>query len=172
MSNLVKKVFFDNPAKNTAEAIEFLSAQAVELGITDDKDAVLAAFNEREGQGPTGMTGGFALPHAKSTEVSEVAVVVVKFANEVKWESMDSTPITAAIAIFVPDDEATTTHLRVLAQIAGLLMQPDFCRLLCCSCSLSSANSCSTPTMRPRSLRLLTRVLPISNEHTNVLHGK
>lgn len=130
MSKLVKKVYFDNTAKTSVEAIEFLSDKAVELGITANKDAVLAAFNEREAQGPTGMTGGFALPHAKSTEVSEVAVVVVKFANEVKWESMDSTPITAAIAIFVPDDEATTTHLRVLAQIAGLLMQPDFCTMV------------------------------------------
>ena len=130
MSKLVKKVFFDNSAKNTAEAIEFLSAQAVELGITDDKDAVLAAFNEREAQGPTGMTGGFALPHAKSTAVKDVSVVVVKFADKVEWESMDGSDIKAAIAIYVPDDEATTTHLRVLAQIAALLMQPDFCELV------------------------------------------
>ena len=130
MSNLVKKVFFDNPAKNTAEAIEFLSAQAVELGITDDKDAVLAAFNEREGQGPTGMTGGFALPHAKSVAVKEVAVVVVKFADVVEWESMAGSDIKAAIAIYVPDDEAATTHLKVLAQIAALLMQPQFCELV------------------------------------------
>lgn len=130
MSNLVKKVYFDNSAKNTAEAIEFLSAKAVELGITDDKDAILAAFNEREAQGPTGMTGGFALPHAKSAAVQEVAVVVVKFNDEVEWKSMDSTAIKAAIAIFVPDDEATTTHLRVLAQIAALLMKPDFCEMV------------------------------------------
>lgn len=130
MSKLVKKVFFDSTAKNTAEAIEFLSAQAVELGITDDKDAILAAFNEREAQGPTGMTGGFALPHAKSAAVKEVAVVVVKFADEVEWKSMDDHAVKAAIAIFVPDDEAGTTHLRVLAQIAALLMQPDFCDLV------------------------------------------
>ena len=130
MSKLVKKVYFDNSAKNTAEAIEFLSAQAVELGITDDKDAILAAFNEREAQGPTGMTGGFALPHAKSTAVKEVSVVVVKFADDVEWKSMDGSNVKAAIAIFVPDDEATTTHLRVLAKIAALLMQPDFCDLV------------------------------------------
>lgn len=130
MSKLVKKVYFNNSAKNTAEAIEFLSAQAVELGITDDKDAILAAFNEREAQGPTGMTGGFALPHAKSTAVKDVAVVVVKFADNVEWESMDGSDVKAAIAIFVPDDEATTTHLKVLAQIAALLMQPDFCDLV------------------------------------------
>lgn len=130
MSKLVKKVFFDNSAKNAAEAIEFLSAQAVELGITDDKDAVQAAFNEREAQGPTGMTGGFALPHAKSAAVKEVAIVVIKFADTVDWKSMDDHEVQAAIAIFVPDSDATTTHLRVLAQIAALLMQPDFCEMV------------------------------------------
>lgn len=135
MSKLVKKVYFDNAAKNTAEAVEFLSEKAVELGITEDKDAILTAFNEREAQGPTGMTGGFALPHAKSAAVKEVAIVVVKFAGDIEWKSMDDSAVKAAIAIFVPDDEAGTTHLRVLAQIAGLLMQPDFCEAV-----LSSAN--------------------------------
>lgn len=127
MSKLVKKVYFDNTAKDTAEAVEFLSEKAIELGITNDKDAVLAAFNEREAQGPTGMTGGFALPHAKSSAIDDVAIVVVKFAGDIKWDSMDNSPIKAAIALYVPEDEAGTTHLKVLAQIAALLMQPDFC---------------------------------------------
>lgn len=127
MSKLVKKVFFDNTAASAAEALEFLSEKAVELGIADDKDAILAAFNEREAQGPTGMTGGFALPHAKSSAVKEVAVIVVKFADAVEWKSMDDSNCKVAIAIFVPDDEATTTHLMVLAKLAALLLQPDFC---------------------------------------------
>ena len=130
MSKLVKKVFFDNAAANTAEALEFLAAQAVELGISDDKDAVLAAFNEREAQGPTGMTGGFALPHAKSAAIQEPAVVVIKFAGKVEWKSMDDQAVKAAIAIFMPEGEAGTTHLAILAKIAALLMQPDFCELI------------------------------------------
>ena len=130
MSKLVKKVFFDNAAVNTAEALEFLAAQAVALGISDDKDAVLAAFNEREAQGPTGMTGGFALPHAKSAAIKEPAVVVIKFAGKVEWKSMDDQAVKAAIAIFMPEGEAGTTHLAILAKIAALLMQPDFCELI------------------------------------------
>lgn len=126
MSKLVKKVFFDYPAQNTAEAIEFLSEQAVKLGIADDKDAVLAAFQEREAQGPTGMTRGFALPHAKSAAIKDIAVVVVKFSGKVEWKSMGKTPIRAAIAIYAPEDQAAE-HLAVLAKIATLLMQPDFC---------------------------------------------
>lgn len=130
MSKLVKKVFFDNTAKNTAEAIEFLSEQAVALGIAEDKDAVLAAFNEREAQGATGMTGGFALPHAKSEAIEEAAVVVVKFAGDIEWKSLDGSAIKAAIAIFVPGGEAGTTHLVILSKIAALLMQPAFCELV------------------------------------------
>ncbi len=129
MSDLVKttNVFFDNPATTTEEALEFLSDQAVALGISDDRDAILAAFKEREAQGSTGMVGGFALPHAKSAAVKDVALAVVKFAGDVEWKSMDNAPIKAAIAIFVPEDEAGSTHLVVLAKVAAMLMQPDFC---------------------------------------------
>lgn len=124
--SLVKKVYFDYPAENTQDAIEFLSDKAVELGISEDRDAVLAAFEAREAQGPTGMTRGFALPHAKSASIKEPAVVVVKFSSKVEWKSMGTTPIRAAIAIYVPEDQAAQ-HLAVLAKIATLLMQPDFC---------------------------------------------
>jgi PTS system fructose-specific IIA component len=129
MSDLVNAthVFFDNPATTTEEALEFLAAKGVELGISDDKDALLAAFKEREAQGSTGMVGGFALPHAKSAAVKDVALVVVKFASDIEWKSMDEKPIKAAIAIYVPDDQAGTTHLAVLAKVAAMLMQPDFC---------------------------------------------
>ncbi len=130
MSKLVKKVFFDNSAKTSAEAIEFLSDKAVELGISADRDAILAAFNEREAQGPTGMTGGFALPHAKSEVVAEAAIIVVKFAGDIEWKSMDNHAVKAAIAIFVPGGEAGTTHLVILSKVAALLMQPDFCELV------------------------------------------
>lgn len=129
MADLVKTtdVFFDNPAKSTEEVLEFLSKKAVELGISDDEAAILDAFKSREAQGSTGMVGGFALPHAKSAAVKSVALVVVKFANDIEWKSMDGSPIKAAIAIYVPDDEAGTTHLAVLAKVAAMLMQPDFC---------------------------------------------
>lgn len=126
MSKLVKKVFFDYPAETTQDALEFLSDQAVKLGISDDRDAILKAFEEREALGPTGMTRGFALPHAKTDAVKEPAVVVVKFSDKVEWKALGTTPIRAAIAIYVPEKDAAT-HLAILAGIAALLMDADFC---------------------------------------------
>ena len=57
-------VFLDVPAATVDEVFAFLSDKAIELGISDDRDAVLEAFKAREALGSTGMTGGFAIPHA------------------------------------------------------------------------------------------------------------
>ena len=129
MEDLVSKedVFFDNPSKTVDAVLEFLSDKAVELGVASDREAVLASFREREAQGSTGMVGGFALPHAKSAAIERTSVMVVKFSGEVDWKSMDGEPIKAAIAIFTPTDPQGGVHLAVLAKIASMLMQPDFC---------------------------------------------
>ncbi len=128
MSDFVQAthVFLDNPAKNVDEALEFLSKKSVELGIADDEQAVLDAFKAREAEGTTGMMSGFAIPHAKSAAVKQAAVMVVKFAGDVEWESMDDKPIVVAIALLVPGAEAGTTHLQLLSKVAVMLMDEGF----------------------------------------------
>ena len=125
MSDFVKanQVFLDNPSTTVDEALEFLAAKAVELGLSDDQAAVLEAFKAREAMGTTGMQGGFAIPHCKSVAVNDAAVYFVKFANDIDWESMDGNPIKAAIAIFAPDGDV---HLSLLSTVATLLMDAKF----------------------------------------------
>ena len=128
MSDFVQAshVFLDNPAKTVDEALAFLSAQAVALGIAEDERAVLDAFKAREAEGTTGMMEGFALPHAKSETIKQASVMVVKFAGDVEWESMDGKPIRVAIALCVPGGEAGTTHLQLLSKVAVMLMDEKF----------------------------------------------
>lgn len=128
MSDFVKvsHVYLNNSSANVDEALAFLSDKAVELGIAEDRDAVLAAFKEREAEGTTGMMGGFAIPHAKSDAIKDAAILVVKFAGDVEWESMDGKPIRVAIALLVPGGEAGTTHLKLLSKVAVLLMDDAF----------------------------------------------
>ena len=128
MSDFVQAshVFLNNPAKNVEEALEFLSAQAVKLGIADDEKAVLDAFKAREAEGTTGMMEGSAIPHAKADAVKKAAVLVVKFAGDVEWESMDNKPIKVAIALCVRGGEAGTTHLKLLCKVAVMLMDESF----------------------------------------------
>lgn len=128
MSDFVKAslVFLNNPATNVDEALAFIANKATELGIADDEQALLAAFKAREDQGTTGMMAGFAIPHCKSAAVKEAAVMVVKFAGDVEWDSMDGKPIRNAIALLVPEGEVGTTFLRMLSQVAVMLMDEEF----------------------------------------------
>lgn len=128
MLDIVKpsQVYLDNPATNVDEVLEFLAKKALELGITEDEAAVLAAFKAREAEGTTGMMAGFAIPHCKSLAVNGASVIVVKFAGDVEWKSMDDAPVRVAIALLVPDNKAGTTYLRMLSQLAVMLMQEEF----------------------------------------------
>lgn len=128
MSDFVKAsdVYLDNAASTVDEALDFLSEKAVEAGYAPDKQAVLDAFKAREAEGTTGMMEGFAIPHAKSDAISKAAVIVVKFAGDVAWDSMDKKPVNVAIALCIPGAEAGTTHLKILSDVAVLLMNEKF----------------------------------------------
>ena len=119
-------VFLDVAVANVDEALEFFADKAIELGVSANRAAVLGAMKAREAEGTTGMMAGFAIPHGKSTAIEHAAVIVAKFANEVAWSSMDGVPIKVAIALLVPDNEAGTTYLRMLSQIAVELMNEEF----------------------------------------------
>ena len=117
------QIFLDNPATTVDECLEFLSKKAVELGLSDDEAAVLAAFKAREAMGTTGMQGGFAIPHCKSEAVKDAAIMVVKFAGDIDWSSLDGKPIKTAVALFAPDGDV---HLTLLSTVAGMLTDESF----------------------------------------------
>lgn len=125
MSDYIKasQVFLDNPATTVDEVLEFLADKAIESGLSDDRDAVLAAFKAREAMGTTGMQGGFAIPHCKSEAVNDAAIMVVRFAGKIDWSSLDGKPIKTAVALFAPDGDV---HLTLLSTVAGMLTDESF----------------------------------------------
>lgn len=120
------QVFLDVPVADVDAALAFIAAKAAELGITDDEQAVLAGLKAREADGSTGMQAGFAIPHCKNAAVKDASVIVVKFADDVDWKSMDGAPINMAISLLVPDSEAGTTFLKMLSKVAVMLMDNEF----------------------------------------------
>lgn len=129
MKEFVKpaQVLLDLDCTTKDEVLSLLSDKALELGITDDRDAVKAAFDAREEEGSTGTMDGFAVPHAKTDAIKDAAVIVTRFVAPIAdWESIDGTEITVGIALLVPDAEAGSTHIALLAQIARALMDEGF----------------------------------------------
>ena len=128
MSDFVRagNVFVGQSLATREDMLRFISEKAAELGITDDARAVYDAFVAREEMGETGMTDGFAVPHAKSDAIKEAAVIVVKNDHAIEWPSFDDKPIDIAISLLVPDGEAGTMHIRLLSKTAVLLMKDEF----------------------------------------------
>ena len=125
-----KSVFVNQSLESREALLRFVSERAAEAGITDDADAVYDAFMAREAMGETGMTDGFAVPHAKSDAIKEPAVLVVKNTAPLEWPSFDEKPIDVAIALLVPGGEAGTEHIKLLSKTAVLLMKDDFKNLV------------------------------------------
>ena len=98
-------VFVNQHAESRDEVLRFISQKAVELGITDDADAVYKAFIAREDMGETGMTDGFAVPHAKDAAIKKAAVIVFKNDHALDWPSFDEKPVDIAISLLVPAGE-------------------------------------------------------------------
>ena len=80
----------------------------------------LEAMVERELSLSTFLGEGFALPHgtdASRAHVRHPAIAVLQFPEGVDW---DGQPVQVAIAVASATDE----HVRVLAQVAGVISDP------------------------------------------------
>jgi PTS system fructose-specific IIA component len=121
----IDHIFMKQNLGTQDEVMHFLAEQGVLLGISSDQTAVYHKFLVREEEGTTGMMDGFAIPHAKDQSIEEAAVVIVQLTNKIDWKSLDGEGTEFVIALFIPDSEAGTTHLKLLSQVARLLMQKE-----------------------------------------------
>lgn len=102
------------------EIAKFVSSVEPNVSTED----IIGKLLVREGQSTTGFENGIAIPHAIVEGLSEPMVVLARF-NPISWPSMDGTDTDLAICILV-NNSSSDTHLKVLGNIAGKLIDSDF----------------------------------------------
>ncbi|MGM0168205.1 PTS system fructose-specific transporter subunit IIA [Enterococcus sp. AZ135] len=120
-----ENIFLKQTLTTQKEVFEFLAKQAKHLAISTDEHHVYQKLVERENEGTTGMMDGFAIPHAKDPSISEPSIIIVTLEQGIEWNSLDGQLINFVIALFIPDSEAGTTHLKLLSAVARLLMRNE-----------------------------------------------
>ena len=120
-----ESIFLNENLTSQEGVFHFIAQKAVALGVSADENAVYNGLVEREQQGTTGMMDGFAIPHAKSSAITTPKIVIVRLKEGIDWNSMDGKPTSFIISLLIPDNEAGTTHLKILASIARMLMKAD-----------------------------------------------
>jgi PTS system nitrogen regulatory IIA component len=91
---------------------------------------VLGAVEEREAVLSTGIGFGVAIPHARSSAVSELTLICGVSPDPVPYDSIDGEPVRLFFLIVGPEASAGM-HVRILSRIARLVRQESLRDRLC-----------------------------------------
>ncbi|MCL6453896.1 MAG: fructose PTS transporter subunit IIA [Alicyclobacillus sp.] len=111
------------------DVIRAVVRRAEELGKVTDAEQTVRAVLQREAESTTGFGKGVAIPHGKTSAVTEPVLLFAKLKQPVDWKSLDDQPVTMLFLILVPETSAAE-HLKILAKLARKLMHDDFVEAL------------------------------------------
>lgn len=83
----------------------------------------------REKLGSTGLGHGIAIPHCRIPHCTQPLGMLLTLSEPIEFDAPDELPVDLLFVLLVPQ-EANQQHLDILAGIASLLSQADFCRQL------------------------------------------
>ncbi|HHJ14932.1 MAG TPA: PTS IIA-like nitrogen-regulatory protein PtsN [Gammaproteobacteria bacterium] len=83
----------------------------------------------RERLGSTGLGKGVALPHGRLKGLDQPLAALLTLEHGVDYDAIDNQPVDLLFALLVPE-ESTDEHLQILARLAEMFSQDNFCSQL------------------------------------------
>jgi mannitol/fructose-specific phosphotransferase system IIA component (Ntr-type) len=116
-------------AQTKPEAIVELVAVLEGAHGFDSHGEILDRVMRRESMMSTGLFPGAAIPHGKARSVEHIAAAVGVSSGGIPFESEDGQP-THLFVLLVSPENATTAHVKLLANISRLLKEEPVRRSL------------------------------------------
>ncbi|HEY8721909.1 fructose-specific PTS transporter subunit EIIC [Pengzhenrongella sp.] len=113
-----------NLGSDPSTVIRKLAELVVAAGRATEVEGLYADAIARESKTATGIPGGLAIPHCRSTAVLEPTLAMARLTPAVDFGSKDG-PADLVFFIAAPAG-ADTEHLKLLAKLARSLMKKDF----------------------------------------------
>ncbi|WP_434995610.1 PTS fructose transporter subunit IIABC [Arthrobacter sp. Ld5] len=104
--------------------IRHLAERVAAQGRSTEVEGLYADALAREEKTATGIPGGIAIPHCRSTAVSEATLVMARLSPPVDFGAKDG-PADLVFFIAAPDG-ADQEHLKLLSKLARSLIKKDF----------------------------------------------
>lgn len=108
------------------ETLDVLAEAMAESHSEIDKDEILDVLLEREELGSTGIGDGIAIPHAKSSNLSQIISGFGLSKSGIEFDSLDGKPAHLFFLLVVPKESPQQDHLKVLARISRMLKNTEF----------------------------------------------
>jgi len=125
----LERVSIQKRARSKKRALEEVSKLFTQTLKSKTQDEIFDGLLERERLGSTGVGQGIALPHARIAGVDEAYGALIVLEEGAEFDALDHKPVDIIFGLLVPE-EATEEHLQILAKLASLLDNADFCTRL------------------------------------------
>lgn len=95
----------------------------------DSRGEILERVMRREAMMTTGIGNGVAIPHGKARSADRMAAACAVAPDGLEFEAEDGQPV-YLLVLFVSPENATSLHVRVLANLSRLLKEDSVRRTL------------------------------------------
>ncbi len=119
------QIFLNFEAENKDQAIEKFISSLQKTGSIKEPEALKDALFEREKLGTTGVGGGIAMPHARSSAINDLTVAFFRSEDGIDFKSIDNAPVNLVFMLLAPVSSGGP-YLKLLAKISRLLRSDDF----------------------------------------------
>ncbi|MFG6119816.1 fructose-specific PTS transporter subunit EIIC [Thalassobacillus sp. B23F22_16] len=130
LNHMTEKSLIRYDVKETTKekVIWALVESLYEQGYITSKDEYFETVLAREKVSATGMEAGLAIPHGKSSAVKKAGFAVARLSNPIDdWESIDpNNKVELVFLLAIPEGEAGSTHLNLLAELSTRLMDKEY----------------------------------------------
>lgn len=115
----------DLQARTKKEALERLVEAMSQKGQTVNRQEILRVLLEREQLGSTGIGDGIAIPHGKSSDLTDIISGFGLSKQGIEFDSLDGKPAHLFFVLVAPEN-SVGTHLKMLARISRMLKNVEF----------------------------------------------
>ena len=121
-------IFIDTDISSKKRLLEFISnTVADKFGLP--QSTIYGNLLDRERLGSTGLGNGFAIPHARLSNLDTTIGCFIRLDQPVKFEAPDNKPVDLVFTIIIPEN-ATDEHLQILSTLAKIFSQSKICEAI------------------------------------------
>lgn len=117
-------IFINTGFVSQKELFHFIAQTAHDLGRVNDVQEIIQGFYHREEEFSTAMNDGIAIPHCRSEAINDASVMIIRNSKNIVWTEDEACDL--FFALLVPASNVDQMHIRILAQVAQLLLEDDF----------------------------------------------
>lgn len=118
-------IYLDLELCTQDEVFKMLAKELVKHGRAEDEEAIVDGFYQREKEFSTAMNDGIAIPHCRHAAIRDASVLIIRNKKLITWTQADE-EVDLFFALMIPESNENQMHIKILAQVAQLIMEEDF----------------------------------------------